>query len=225
MAATASLPVTFYNSIVCPFGQRAAIALAEAKVDFELVPIDLQDKPSWYHTVNPELKVPAVKIGDVAIAESLVIVELIADLYPESNLLPTDPIARAQVRWFIQYFTDKVNAAWFKLLGGVNDEAPKAAAAEGFNEGLKKIDAVLREQSAEGPYFLGSQFSLADVAAVPFIQRFSAVAGPVLGVRINTDGLDRYNAWVKAISARESVVKTYWGDDNVIEGYKKRFAK
>src|ERR1700761_1379909 len=42
------------------------------------------------------------------ITESLVILEFIADLYPDSGLLPKDPVERARVRFFIDAFTANV---------------------------------------------------------------------------------------------------------------------
>ncbi len=35
--------------------------------------------------------------------------EFIADLYPESNLLPKDPVLRAKARFFIDAFSTKVS--------------------------------------------------------------------------------------------------------------------
>lgn len=40
--------ITFYNAVICPYAQRAAIALREAGANFETVDIDLTNKPAWY---------------------------------------------------------------------------------------------------------------------------------------------------------------------------------
>jgi glutathione S-transferase len=77
--------IILYNAIVCPYAQRAKIALQEVKASYETVDIDLANKPSWYGEVNPELKVPALKLNGKAIAESLVLIELVNDLYPEAK--------------------------------------------------------------------------------------------------------------------------------------------
>jgi glutathione S-transferase len=39
--------LTFYTSIICPYAQRAAIALQEVGADYEKVEIDLANKPDW----------------------------------------------------------------------------------------------------------------------------------------------------------------------------------
>ncbi len=120
---------------VCPWGQRAALALAETGAprtshrrcaintlgkltslsstpSDTLIEIDLQNKPSWYaSTVNPASKVPVLRLGkhdDSAaptVPESHVLLELVSDLHP-GKLLPSDPWARAEARYFIQRFVD-----------------------------------------------------------------------------------------------------------------------
>jgi glutathione S-transferase len=37
----------FYNATICPYAQRAAIALKEVEADYEEVQIDLANKPDW----------------------------------------------------------------------------------------------------------------------------------------------------------------------------------
>ncbi|ELU43933.1 Glutaredoxin domain-containing protein [Rhizoctonia solani AG-1 IA] len=115
--------LTLYSSEICPFAQRTVIALQEAKADYTLYEIDLANKPDWYAPkVNPASKgvstIPAIAYGgpkvdpanpspeSIKLAESLVLLEFIADLYPNSGLLSTNPVERAQARrisgWVIQ---------------------------------------------------------------------------------------------------------------------------
>lgn len=39
--------IVLYTAKICPYAQRAAIALREAGVEYESVEIDLTNKPSW----------------------------------------------------------------------------------------------------------------------------------------------------------------------------------
>ncbi|OSD02598.1 glutathione transferase omega class [Trametes coccinea BRFM310] len=106
--------ITLYTNPNSAFCHRVEIALAEAKADYTSYVIDLNNKPSWYAAkVNPVGKVPAITYGgpqtapeapapeSAKIAESLVILEFLADIFPESRLLPADPVLRAQARLFI----------------------------------------------------------------------------------------------------------------------------
>lgn len=77
--------ITFYTNGACPYAQRAAIALKEVGAEYEPVEIDLQNKPSWYKDINPELKVPALNTEGQNVAESLVIIEYINDRFPDKK--------------------------------------------------------------------------------------------------------------------------------------------
>lgn len=39
--------ITLYNAVICPYAQRAVIALKESGADYEIVDIDLYNKPDW----------------------------------------------------------------------------------------------------------------------------------------------------------------------------------
>lgn len=54
--------LTLVSHALCPFVQRAAIVLAEKKVAFERIDIDLADKPDWFLAISPLGKVPLLKV-------------------------------------------------------------------------------------------------------------------------------------------------------------------
>lgn len=66
-----------------------------------------------------------MKIQGKNIAESLVLVELISDLYPEKNLTPKDPVQRAQTRFAIEYFSTKLSPHFYKLVSNNTEEQRK----------------------------------------------------------------------------------------------------
>ncbi|RPD53469.1 glutathione S-transferase C-terminal-like protein [Lentinus tigrinus ALCF2SS1-7] len=165
--------ITLYTAKVCPYAQRAEIALAEAKAPFTRYEIDLQNKPEWYAPkVNPASKVPAIAYGGPAVppdqpspdsiklAESLVLVEFIADLYPNAHLLPSDPVLRAKARFFIDGVSTKLVPAWHNFLQG---KSP----VEDFYKAVEYVQALL---PAEGGFAVG-EYSIADIAITPFLAR------------------------------------------------------
>ena len=93
------------------------------------------------------------------ITESMVLLEFIADLYPDSGLLPKDPVDRARVRFFIDAFTTKVFplAGALFVYGGGSPDAFVAAVAE--------IQELL---PATAQFAVGDHFTIADAAIVPF---------------------------------------------------------
>ena len=68
---------------LCPYVQRAVIALNEKGVAFERIDIDLANKPDWFLKISPLGKVPRAgrrcRQGEVALFESNVICEYIEE--------------------------------------------------------------------------------------------------------------------------------------------------
>ena len=50
--------ITLYDAARCPYCARVRIALAEKRVPFEPVAIDLSDRPGWIYEKNPAGRVP-----------------------------------------------------------------------------------------------------------------------------------------------------------------------
>src|SRR6266705_4724385 len=75
---------------LCPYVQRAVIALTEKGVAFERVDIDLANKPDWFLKISPLGKVPVLSVrsdeGEVALFESNVICEYIEDTQAGAKL-------------------------------------------------------------------------------------------------------------------------------------------
>jgi glutathione S-transferase len=59
--------LTLISHKLCPYVQRAVIALAEKGVPFERIDIDLASKPDWFLKISPLGKTPVLLVGDTAI--------------------------------------------------------------------------------------------------------------------------------------------------------------
>ena len=88
--------ITIYSAVVCPFAHRSRLVLLEKGIDFELVEIDLQNKPANFTEISPYSKVPVIKHGNERVWESAIINEYLDETFPEPSLLPKDAISRAQ---------------------------------------------------------------------------------------------------------------------------------
>ncbi|KAG0695568.1 glutathione S-transferase C-terminal-like protein [Suillus ampliporus] len=170
--------ITLYTAKICPYAQRTEIALAEVGVPFKRCEIDLANKPEWYAPkVNPASKVPAIAYGgpDVApenpspesikLAESLILVEFIGDLYPSSGIVPADPVLRAKARFFIEIVSTKFSPHYVKFAMG-DPEGTHVAL-------LKGVDAVQAILPDGAKYAVGDQYSIADIAFTPFWARLN----------------------------------------------------
>src|SRR5229473_1983348 len=87
---------------LCPYVQRAVIALTEKGVSFERIDIDLANKPDWFLAISPLGKTPVLQVGDVPIFESAVILEYLEETEPKP-LHPADPLTRAEHRAWIEF--------------------------------------------------------------------------------------------------------------------------
>src|SRR6201996_6052120 len=93
---------------LCPYVQRAVIALTEKGVAFERIDIDLADKPEWFLKLSPLGKTPVLLVGDHAIFESAVILEYLEETQTRP-LHPSDALRRAEHRAFIEFGSAVLN--------------------------------------------------------------------------------------------------------------------
>ncbi|KAI0076544.1 hypothetical protein K474DRAFT_1684794 [Panus rudis PR-1116 ss-1] len=229
--------ITLYTAKVCPYAHRVELALAEAGAHFTRYEIDLSNKPEWYAPkVNPASKVPAIAYGgpqvppdqpspeSVKIAESLVLLEFVADLFPEAKLLPSDPVLRAKARYFIDAVSTKFNPAYIGYV--LKGESTQEQVFKAFED----LQALLPEKG----YVVG-EWSIADAAWAPFVARLLLLLELDLGVYPAGEGpktletilkdpkFARVQQWWKDVSSRQSFTSTFHRD-YLIESFKKRFA-
>ncbi len=199
-----------YDKPLSSYCQKVKIALHEKDISFEKVlPDDFatgrRDMP--FAIANPRREVPALVDGDIAVFESTSILEYIEDRWPEPALLPSDPAAaRAQARIIEDVCDTQYEAAnwgygevaWFKRAEGDLAERLKAAAVQEVVRLQAWLDSQLGGRSWSG----GDQFSWADVAAAPLVNRSAFHGfGPADGTPLA--------AWLKRVRERPSVSEAF----------------
>jgi len=189
-------PLRLVSHHLCPYVQRAAIALDEKGVPFERVYVDLADKPDWFRALSPLGKVPVLAVGDRAIFESAVILEYLEETAPPA-LHPADPLDRAEHRAWIEVSSAILNDVWGFYTA--KDEAAFEAKRTTLAERFRRVE----ERVAAAPFFDGPAFSLVDAAFAPVFRYFDAFDA-VFGHGI-LDGLPKLAAWRAALRARPSV--------------------
>src|SRR5512134_1065213 len=88
--------MTLYSGTTCPFSQRCRIVLYEKGMDFQIVDVDLYNKPEDLAVMNPYNRVPVLVERDLILYESNIINEYIDDRFPHPQLMPADPVMRAR---------------------------------------------------------------------------------------------------------------------------------
>ena len=150
---------------LCPYVQRAVIALNEKGVAFERVDVDLANKPDWFLKISPLGRTPVLQVGETAIFESAVILEYLEETEPKP-LHPADPLRRAEHRGWIEFGSAVLND--IAGLYSAGDEAAfKAKAAQ-----LEARFARLEARVSPSPWFDGEAFSLVDAVFGPVFRYF-----------------------------------------------------
>ncbi len=116
-------------------------------------------KTPEFLAVNPMGKVPALKDGDVSIAEASAICAYVADCYPEAKLAPPigDPRRGKYLQWLF-FSPGCIEPAIIQIFTKI--DVPTSTAAWGSaTQVFDVLDAALEK----GPYLLGETFSAADI--------------------------------------------------------------
>jgi glutathione S-transferase len=189
-------PLKLISHKLCPYVQRAVIALTEKGVAFERVDIDLANKPDWFLRISPLGKTPVLLVGDVPIFESAVILEYLEETQPKP-LHPADPLRRAEHRGWIEFGSTVLSdVAGFYA-------APDETAFKAKTSQLEWRFARLETRVAAAPWFDGENFSLVDAVFGPVFRYFDVFdAIDDFGILADKPKLAR---WRKALAARPSV--------------------
>jgi glutathione S-transferase len=205
---------------LCPYVQRAAIALAEKGVPFTRTNVDLENKPDWFLAMSPLGKVPLLKVTDAAGAvhvlfESAVICEYLEDVLP-NPLHPADPLERAQHRAWMEFGSAVLGDNWAFFTAKDDEKAARAATA------LKAKFTRLEEALGEGPYFGGRTVTLVDAVFGPVLRYFEVYDR--LGPTGLLDGFPKVMRWRIALLQRPSVKNAVAADyaDKVLANLKRQ---
>ncbi|UBF29228.1 glutathione S-transferase family protein [Kovacikia minuta CCNUW1] len=213
------LTVEIYSAQSCPYAQRSRMALLEKGVPFELVEIDLFNKPQGFAEISPYGKVPVIRYGDDRVWESAVINEYLEEMFPEPPLLPREPGLRAIARIWIDFANTKLIPAFYKLLVSQDAETQAEWAGElekhfrfMETEGFAKL-------SGNGPYWMGESLNLVDLSVYPWFERLPAL-NHYQGIGLPVDCLRLRNWWM-AMQLRDSVRATAQSAEFHVEQYAK----
>lgn len=202
-----------YISYTCPFAQRAWIARNYKGLQdkIELVPFDLKNRPAWYkEKVYPANKVPALEHNNRVIGESLDLIKYIDANFEGPSLAPNSAEKEAFADELISY-TDSFSKAVRSTLSGADTDAADAA-FDYIEHALSKFK--------QGPFFL-DQFSLVDVAYIPFIERYHLIFKDVMNVDI-TSGRPNLARWIEEMNTIEAYTETRQDPQELVERHKKR---
>ena len=106
------MTLQLYTHPMSPCAQKVRIVLAEKRLEWERIPVDLPSKENLrpeYLKLNPLGVVPTLVDDDNPVIESSIICEYLDDKFPEPSLRPTDPWQCARMRFWMKHIDNKLH--------------------------------------------------------------------------------------------------------------------
>jgi len=159
---------------------RARIALGLKGIELEYVAVNLRAKEQQaegYRRLNPQGKVPLLVDGEVAIAQTVAIVEYLEEVRPEPRLLPLDAAGRARVRSLslhvaceVQPLNNSAVEGYLAKVVGLGEEGLVAWRRRWIERGFDAVEAMLGGKET-GRFCHGDAPGMADCFLVPQVYK------------------------------------------------------
>lgn len=207
-----------FGSTLSPYVRKCMVFGAEKGLELELQPAGLGRGGPDFQAASPFGKIPAFKDGDFLISDSSAIVAYLEAKYPEPNLIPLEPRARARAIWYDELADTMIMAAGAAIFGNrfvrprvLKQECDHDAADCAERDLLPPLFDYLENVIPASGFLVEDRVTLADIAvASPF-----ATLG-CIGVKADPNRHPRTAAYVEAILARPSFAETIGKDQALV---------
>ncbi|MGY8525058.1 glutathione S-transferase [Paracidovorax citrulli] len=158
---------------------KAKLALLEKDIPFE-------EELAWIGetdtAASPLGKVPYLRTDEGTLSESQVIVEYLEARYPQTPLLPSDPLAAGKTRELVTYLELYLELTARELyaeafFGGKVSDAVK----ERQHKLLERFIPAFAKLAKFSPYIAGDTFTMADCAAIVHLPLVSSCTKIIYG--------------------------------------------
>lgn len=213
------MSLTLYGAPLSPFVRKVRLYLLEKGLDYQLEIVTPFGQPAWFRELSPLGRIPAMRDGDVTLADSSVICQYLEEKHPQlSPLFGRDAEERARVRWLEKYSDYEVaplatfgvfrNRALKPTMGQPCDEAAVQAA---LTDKLPPHFDYLEKSLGSAEYFVGERLTMADIAFTT--QLINMEHG---GERLDAERWPRLAAHYERITARDSVQAVVPGEQKML---------
>ncbi|MCH9696271.1 MAG: maleylacetoacetate isomerase [Gammaproteobacteria bacterium] len=152
---------------------RLRIALNLKGLDHEIIPVSLapgvsEHRSAEYARKNPQMLVPFLEDGDVAIGQSMAMLEYLEEEYPEIALLPKPQPLRSEVRAFCQAIACDIHPILnLRVMKYIKAEFKADPQADWYRHWIHEGFKALEQMVKPGPFVFGDTPTLADALLVP----------------------------------------------------------
>ncbi|KAJ8899738.1 hypothetical protein K2173_019437 [Erythroxylum novogranatense] len=203
-----------------PFVRRIQVALELKGVEYEYVEEDLANKSELLLKYNPvHKKVPVLVHKGKPIAESLVILEYIDEIWKNNPILPQDPYQRANARFWAKFIEEKCVPALWQAAWGKGEEREKAM--EEACQNLKILENELKNKK----FFGGESIGLVDLTGNFIAHWLVDVIEEAAGVELVTkEKFPVLWKWIDEVASCTTVRKNLPNKEKLVEFFRARFS-
>ena len=197
--------ITLYSKATSN-GRKASIMLEESGLAYDVHAMALEkkeQKEDWYLAINPNGRIPCITDDDgpdgrtVTNFESGAILMYLAE--KSGRLLPEDPLARTEMLNWLFFASGHITHTGLGVHWQVRcrDAGEEHAHLAVWQEENNRVYGVL-ERGLAGRDYLAGDYSIADVAAYPWIYRWHMQ-------EIELDTYPNVKAWLARVADRPAV--------------------
>ncbi|KAG5541828.1 hypothetical protein RHGRI_021612 [Rhododendron griersonianum] len=171
--------VKLIGCLVSPLALRVEWALKLKGIEYEYVDEDLSNKSALLLQCNPvHKKIPVLVHDGKPVAESLVIIEYVDEVWKERYpLLPRDPSERAKARFWAKFVDEKCVPALIAIFSKQGEEQEKSA--KEAQEILKTLESGLEGK----PFFGGETIGFVDISAA-WIEIWAKITEEIVNIKL-----------------------------------------
>ncbi len=176
------------------------IVARECGLDFTQVNVDLQKKVTElgedYWQINPKGQVPALQFDDGSLlTEGVAIVQYLADLKPDRNLLaPTGSLTRYHTLEWLSFVSSELHKTFSPLFRPDTPEEYKTIVRAQLEKKYQAVNAALEDKQ----WLMGLRYTVADVYLFVVTRWAKAI-------KLDLSGLDALEAWFNRVAERPAV--------------------
>ncbi|WP_412528412.1 glutathione S-transferase family protein [Burkholderia lata] len=194
-------PLTFYTANT-PNGHKIAIYLEEAGLAYDCVHVNLsagEQRSAAFLAINPNGKIPAIVDHDAGLTvfESGAILSYLA---AKTGFLHPDTLAeRTAVQQWLHFQIGGIGPMLGQLWWFLHaSKTVNAQAIERYRNEARRLYGVVNGRLAESAYLASPRYSIADIAAFPWLR-----AAPELD--LDLADYPHVERWLAGIEARQAV--------------------
>ncbi|UJF21901.1 glutathione S-transferase family protein [Shewanella sp. OMA3-2] len=213
-----------YGVPLSPYVRKLRLCLAEKNLDYQLVIVLPFDQPTWFKDLNPLGRIPAIKDGDLTLADSSVICQYLEDKYHHlTPLLGQTAEQHAKVRWLEKYADyELAPITTFTLFQqrvinpSMGNDCDEQIIMTALNEKLPVHFDYLEQLLGNNQFFVGDTLSLADLAFASQIVNMAHA-----GEQIDIERWPNLFALYTRINTRPSMQNLWQDEQQILSSMKK----